>query len=97
MIGDAASVPTATGNADTPWYTQFLQSATGAYQAYLTLEQQRELLKIQNQRAAAGLAPLDVSQYTPGVSVGIANDTQRTLLWIAGGLGAVYLASKLLK
>jgi hypothetical protein len=97
MIGDTVPIPTATGTSDTPWYTQLLRSATETYGQYLTLQQQRELLRIQNQRAAAGLPPLDVSQYTPGVNVGLASDTQRTLLMVAGGLGVLWLASKVFK
>lgn len=97
MIGDAVAIPTATGTSDTPWYTQLFQSAADAYKTYLTVDQQRELLKIQNQRAAQGLPPLDVSQYTPGVNVGIASDTQRTLLLVAGAAGVLWLADKFLK
>lgn len=97
MMGEATAIPTATGTNDTPWYTQLLSNAADAYKTYLTVNQQRELLAIQNQRAREGLPPLDVSQYTPGVNVGIASDTQRTLLMIAGGVGVLFLASRLLK
>lgn len=96
MIGESVPIPTATGASD-PWYSQLLSSAADTYGKYLTLQQQRDLLRIQNQRAAQGLAPLDVSQYTPGVSVGIASDTQRTLFMLLGGAGVIWLASKLLK
>lgn len=97
MMGDTAPIPTATGNNETPWYTQLFSNAVDAYKTYLTVDQQRELLKIQNQRAAQGLPPLDVSQYTPGVNVGIASDTQRTLMLVAGAAGVLWLAGKLLK
>lgn len=79
------------------WYQSVLQTAAQVATTYLTLDQQRELLQIQNERAKQGLPPLDVSQYTPGVSVGVAQSTQNTVLLLAGlGIGA-YLLGKVLK
>lgn len=89
-------IETNSGGKPVAWYQDVLQSLTGAATAYLTLEQQRDLLRIQNERARQGLPPLDVSQYTPGVSVGVAQSTQQTLLWIVAIAGGVYLAGQLL-
>lgn len=77
-----------------PWYQNVLQQLSTAATSYLTFEQQRELLQIQNERARQGLPPLDVSQYTPGVSVGVAQSTQNTLLLIVAIAGGVYLAGQ---
>lgn len=54
-----------------------------------TTYQQKQLLEVQMQRARAGQAPLDVSQYAPGVRVGMTEDT-KTLL-IVGGIVAAML------
>jgi hypothetical protein len=97
MIGDTNSVQASTGTQDTPWYTSVLNNLTQAATAYLTLEQQRNFMEINTQRLREGLPALDVSQYAPGVQVGMASDTKRTLLLLAGGAGVLFLASKLLK
>ncbi len=57
----------------------------------LATVQQRELLQIQVERARAGLPPLDVSAYTPGVAVGLSKDTKELLMYGAIGAAAVYL------
>lgn len=88
-IGDV----NASAGATTPWYQSLLQAGT----AYLTLEQQRELLKIQTQRMAQGLPPLDASAYTPGLAVGVESGTQRTLITLAGMALVGLVAMKLLK
>jgi hypothetical protein len=49
--------------------------------------QQKQLLQVQVDRAKAGLPPLDVSQYTPGVNVGLSKDTQQLLIY--GGIAAI--------
>lgn len=81
----------------TAWYQSVAQTIAQAATQYLTLEQQRELLKIQNERARQGLPPLDVSQYTPGVSVGVESGTQKTLLLALGIAGGIFLLGKVLK
>lgn len=57
-------------------------------------EAQRDLLKVNLQRAQQGLPPLNAQQYMPGVNVGVASDTQR-MVYILGGLAlaAVVLPS----
>ncbi len=76
----------------------------GVSQAYLTAEQmkmQKKVVDAQIARAQAGLPPLDIdmSRYGigPQATVGISGDTQKLLLWIAAGAGAIYLIPKLLK
>lgn len=46
---------------------------------------QRDVLRLQLERARQGLPPLDAAQYGAGVSVGISPSTQQLL--ILGGLG----------
>ena len=63
----------------------------------LATVQQKDLLDVQVQRAKQGLPPLDVSQYTSGVSVGLSQQTKDLLLY--GGLAAmgVWLVTSLHK
>jgi hypothetical protein len=49
--------------------------------------QQKQLLSVQVERARQGLPPLDVSNYAPGVNVGLDEKTQRLL--IIGGVVAL--------
>jgi len=74
-----------------------LDNLLRAGQAYLTLEQQRELQRINIERASQGLAPLDVSQYGMGVNVGVSNETSKLVktALIFGLVGIVL--NKLLK
>ena len=93
-IGDIA--PNADTNANVPWYQALLNSLTQAGTTYLSIEQQRELNKINLQRAQSGLPPLDSSQYQTGVSVGVGSSTQNTLITVAAiGAGALVLSSLL--
>lgn len=49
-----------------------------------TTYQQKQLLEVQVERARAGLAPLDVSMYAPGVKVGVDEGTKQLLIF--GGI-----------
>jgi hypothetical protein len=77
-----------------------VQTASIVAPAALSIVEQNKLAAINNQRAAAGLAPLTAAQYqqqymiTPGVNVGLTPDTTRALMW-GGGilLGVVVLVS----
>lgn len=51
--------------------------------------QQKQLLSVQVERARQGLPPLDVSQYAPGVNVGLDEKTQKLLIY--GGVAALLL------
>lgn len=83
-------------NENVPWYQQILNSLTQAGAAYLSIEQQRELNKINLTRAQQGQPPLDSTQYQTGVNVGLGSSTQNTLITIAAVGGGVFLLSKLL-
>jgi hypothetical protein len=86
-----------TGAQPTAWYQNVLQQLSTAATTYLTLEQQRELIKIQNDRLRQGLPPLDVSDYTPGVSVGVAPSTRNALLLALAVAVGAYLIGKAIK
>lgn len=62
-----------------------------------TTEQQRQLLKIQTQRAAQGLPPLDASQYGVGVNVGLSTDTRQLLMYGLIGAAVLLVAVPMLK
>lgn len=62
-----------------------------------TTEQQRQLLKIQTQRAAQGLPPLDVSNYAAGVNVGLSSDTRQLLGYALAGAAVLVVLPMLLK
>lgn len=89
-------VPTATGTVSdgTPsWLSQLLQAGT----AYLTFEQQRDLIALNTQRAAQNLPPLDISQYSgAGVNVGLASSTETVVKWVAIGGLSVWLLTALI-
>lgn len=95
-IDTAQSAPMSTSLAQT-----LKEIAQVAAQTYLTKEQidaQQKILNIQLQRAQQGLAPLplDPSTYglpAPSIGVGLTGDTQRLLLYLAGGVGAFWLLS----
>lgn len=93
-IGDLTTNQTV--NADVPWYQQILTTLTQAGQTYLSIEQQRELNKVNLQRLQQGLPALDASMYQAGINVGLGQQTQNTLLWIAGGVGAVWLLTSVM-
>lgn len=93
-IGDLTA--NATVNENVPWYQQILNTLTQAGAAYLTIEQQRELNKLNLLRAQQGQPPLDSTQYQTGVNVGLGGSTQNTLITVAAIGGGVYLLSKLL-
>ena len=97
FVSGSAVVP-GTGAASS--MQSLITTITQAGAAYLSLDQQKRVLAIQLDRARRGLPPLDVGAYmdpNQGVNVGINQGTQRTLLYLVGGLGAVFLLSRLLK
>ncbi len=83
----------------------FTSVAPALSQAYLTKQQLSNAQTIFNtnlQRAQQGLPPIPTNpaQYGatgPNFSVGLASGTQTALLWAAGGLGALFLVSQLMK
>lgn len=79
---------------------QFVTSVAAAASALLPLAQQQKILKLQLKRAEAGLPPLDVGAYVDpnqGINVGVTPATQKTLLYLVGGVAGVFLLSRLLK
>lgn len=61
-------------------------------QSVIGLQQQQQIVDINNQRLRQGLPPLSVQQTAalrPGISVGLAPDTQQMLIW--GGLALLAL------
>lgn len=59
--------------------------------AIAATHQQRELLKVQTDRAKAGLPPLDTSTYGLGVRVGLSEDSKQLLIY--GGVALVALVA----
>lgn len=53
--------------------------------------QQKQILDVQVDRARQGLPPLNASQYSAGVQVGLSSDTQRMLIFGALGIAALFL------
>lgn len=95
--------------ASTSWISDIMNAFTSVTpalaQAALTKQQLSNAQAIFNtnlQRAQQGLPPLPTNpaQYgslTPGFNVGLSSGTQNAFLWAAGGLGAVFLISSLMK
>lgn len=100
----AAQVTTETGPVSSGVAQRIKDILLGVSQAYLTAEQmkmQKKVIDTQIARAQAGLPPLDIdlSRYGvgPQATVGVSQDTQRLLLWLVAGAGAIYLVPKLLR
>lgn len=86
------------------WADTFQSVLQSVGQAYLTAEQvkaQSKIANVQLQRAVNGQPPLDINpaQYglTPQVSVGVTTDTKKTVMYVAGGLGLLYVLAQLAK
>lgn len=71
--------------------TDWIETATRIANTVLLTRAQKQLLDVQIQRARQGLAPLDASQYSMGVNVGIAPDTRQSLM-LAGGVAIAMIA-----
>ena len=89
-----AIAPTITARIDATQTSgeSWLEALSRLLPTIATTYQQGQLIKVQTDRAKAGLPPLDMSQYGLGVKVGLADDTKQYLL-LAGLLvgGAVLL------
>lgn len=93
------------GSTSSTLATNIKEILMAASQAYLTREQmqaQEKLFNLQLSRAQQGLAPLDIdiSKYgvaAPSVSVGIAGDTQKMLLWGAAIIAGILIIPRLLR
>jgi hypothetical protein len=82
-------VDTTSEDTGTSWIDKALQLMTAVQMS----DTQRRLLNVQIDRASKGLPPLDASQYSAGVSVGIAPETQNLLKWAVIGVGALVALS----
>lgn len=68
---------------DEPWWETWSRIASSVVMA----QQQRELMKINVERAKRGEPPLDIAQYTGvGVNVGLSQDTQKLVTYAGIGL-----------
>lgn len=82
--------------------TSITDSLSKAAQAYLTVKGQKDILKLQSQRAAQNLPPLDSAYYTPGMRVDVAPDfasglgisKNTLLLGVAGFLGLILIMGR---
>jgi hypothetical protein len=72
----------------------WLSAAFRVANSALLAESQRRLLKVQIERAKAGMQPLDASQYGLGVNVGLSPQTIKLLGLGAAALVVVYLISR---
>ena len=83
------------GPADaSPDWTTALSQAVG----YLTQwDMSRKLYDLNLERVQQGLEPIQAQAVTPGVTVGVSSDTQRLVLWVAAGIGALFLVRMLMK
>lgn len=62
---------------------------------YAQYKQQRELIKLNIERAKQGLPPIEAEQIAPQVRVGLTSDTQRLLLFgVIGVIGVLLLATR---
>jgi hypothetical protein len=78
-------------------FGNILDKVTDLGSAYLQYDAQKDLLRLQVERARAGLPPLDTAAYTPGVNVGLTDSTTQDITrWILIG-GGVLLAFVLLR
>jgi len=69
----------------------YIAAALRVAQSYIMADSQRRLLNAQLTRAQQGLPPLDSSQYGLGVSLGLSAETQKWIMYGAGGLLVAYL------
>lgn len=94
VLGDIAESP------PKPALQQLVDTVVNAGAAILPLVQQQKILKLQLQRAKAGLPPLDVGDYVDpnaGLNVGVNPGTQRLLFWLGGGALAAFVVSRILR
>ncbi len=74
----------------------WVDSLTRLLPVLATTYQQKQLLEENMRRAQQGLAPIDVSQYSPAVRVGMTDDTKK-MMYIAAAVVAALIALYILK
>lgn len=72
FVGPPRPAPAATGST---WFQDLVSAFPKIAESYTTVKQSGDLYKINKQRLAAGLPPIDTSAIAPRVNVGIAPDT----------------------
>lgn len=88
QLGDLTAVTTNPTTNQTNWFTGVLQNITQAGASYLSLKQQSDLIKMNNQRLASGLAPLNSDDYAAQVRFGLDPTTRYMVI---GGIGVLAL------
>ena len=89
-------IDTSTSDADpTTQSGSWVDKALSLMTAVQMSDTQRRLLNIQLDRAAKGLPPLDASQYSMGVQVGVSSGTQDLIKLALIGGGALLLVNML--
>lgn len=79
---DAETTLNAAANSES-WFDKILKAAS----VVGLVINQRDIAKINLERAKQGLEPLSSDVTGTAVNLGIASETRKTLLWVAGGLG----------
>lgn len=104
FVGPPAPPDYATPQQETAWYDKAFNFLTQAVPAYFTYETQKDVAKIQIERAKQGLPPIDMTRYgaapitvrhqvDPG---GAMSPETKNMLWIGGGIiAAIFLLPKL--
>ena len=75
-----------------PWWETGLDALDRIARTLVLSEQQRDLMRINLERAKLGQPPLDVASYSGiGVNVGLSPGTQRVVTYALLGIGVVAL------
>lgn len=101
----AAVNSTDSSAADPSWLASIGKAITTAGQAYLTVQQNRDqqaIFQTNLTRAQQGLPPIPTNPTAyglpaPTLNFGLASGTQSVILWVAGGLGLLFLLSGAMK
>jgi len=101
----AAVNATDSSAADPSWLASITAAISTASQAYLGVQQnkdQQAIFQTNLTRAQQGLPPIPTNPTAyglpaPTVNFGLASGTQSAVLWIAGGLGLLFLLSSAMK
>jgi hypothetical protein len=100
-VSVSTTVPDSSGSS---WTSTLSSLISAAGQAVLTGQQlvtANKVTNLQLTRAQSGLPPLNLSAYgvstTPGLNLGLSSSTEKTVLYLGGGLLAVMLIGGLLK
>jgi hypothetical protein len=95
---DTGAGGTSTQDSTSPsWLTSLITGVTGYFTGKQQLDAVNQINQINIQRAAQGLPPISVNLSQPGVTVGLNSSTQSLLMYGGLALGAVWLATSLLK